>query len=164
MTNEAMQTELYEVVLDGFLPWTACLAWLTIPLLVVWALFTVGRWLLVKVEQRDPTPVVVACVIQFALFLLLSTNADLRHTFWLVDGAAPESSLLFLAVAQMLQGAIASALAGIACTCLVCGVARRLPRLPLHTILPVLIALADTFLSGCWLLWMFTVMSASANM
>jgi|688.fasta_scaffold96270_2 hypothetical protein len=157
MTNEAPRTEFYDIVMDGYLLWPSLLAWLTIPLLVLWTLWTVSLWLVRKEQRRDPTPVVSGCFIQFALFLLLGTNIDLYLTFGSVHIAKPDTSLLFLMVAQILLGVFASGLTGVICASVACGVARRLPRMPWHTVFPVLIALADTFLSGCWMFWMFTL-------
>lgn len=157
MTNQATGTGLYKVEFGEAIPLTSCLAWLGILLLIIWTLWTVGRWILSRAEQREPTPVVVACITQFALFLLLGTNADLRSTLGTVCMGVPDHSILFLTVAEMLQGVFASCLAGLACTCLACGVARRLPNLSLYAVLPLLIALADTILSVVWLFWMLTL-------
>ena len=157
MTNQATGTGLYKVEFNDVIPLTSCLAWLSILLLIIWTLWTVVRWILTRAEQRDPTPVVVACITQFTLFLLLGTNADLRSTMDTACMGVPDHSILLLTVAEMLRGVFASCLAGLACTCLACGVARRLPHLSLYAVLPLLIALSDTILSVAWLFWMLTL-------
>lgn len=159
MTRRNREDELTNtfptVVLTDYGPLAPSLGWATIPVLVIWTVATVLWWLIGRRRDRDPTGLVAGCIVQFTLFLLLDVNVGMTVTFGDV-AILVDPKIMCLCVSQILFGALVAGTVALACASCACIAAKRLPRIPLHTVSPLIIALFDLALSLQWMMWVCT--------
>jgi len=160
MTNELstiQTTGLFEVRFgEDLLPCISRLvSWLGVVIITVWLLVTILRWVIGSKTHRDPTNLVVACLVLFGLFLL-NANASMEGFFGYIY-LYTDLGTLSLAVSQILQDILFAGVFCLISAWIACLFARRLPRISFFTLTPLIIVVFDIAISLQWLIWLLTL-------
>ena len=161
MTNELSTIQTTGLVQVRFgedlLPFISrCMAWLGVVIIMVWLLVMILRWVIGRKTHRDPTNLVVACIILFGLFLL-NAITSLESYFGYSYLYVPDLGMLSLVISQPLQEIFFAGVFCLISVWIACLFARHLPRISFFTLTPLIIVVLDIAISLQWLIWLLTL-------
>lgn len=155
MTNSVLEAEnatvpLPTVIFDGVLPLSIILSYAFALGILIGAMAISLRWFIKGTKARDPTPFAVATLVQLLFFILFNTLCGIQYQIFGNGSGAPDEGMWYLMLAQTIGLLIGNILLCVFSLALVSLAARRLPVLPVGTILPLGVVLLDVAVYLTW--------------
>jgi len=128
------------------------LVWLSTLFILVGSFVVALRWIIRRQKTRNPTSFAAAVLVQILFFLLFDTVKTIHSATFTVgiDLGVVDPGFWCLAMANAFQFLLYNVLVCLFSLAVVCLAARRLPRLPIHTLLPILVVLLDIAILLMW--------------